>query len=526
MRPLRRAALVAVTLLSPAYFAAPLSAQLRVPAPNSQTPINSIPQRRGALCDPCIIRAYDGGFARLTFDDVAPQRGDLRIRATLTVDRDDEIFAPNGQGGTEVVRISSLGLSPDVVRRRVNARVVLTATNPNTGQSSRNVLSVSASSDDPVSTVMISGTTWTDMQRRFDEVGNATQVYNEYKFQVAEIIWESVDLGGIRYVDDAIRRRLAARASAAEQEASTTGGGAAASTGTGTAAGTATGSTTGSTSTGTSGSTAGSSTSSGSTTPTSRLPAQRPTTPSGQDSATAAREAEARRQGVEMIEGPQRQAEATRRQREAQAAATAAAAVVAVSLLADLMPDGNFSTIGIGGLGGTNGGGFYLDGGPGWRLTPRNSPKHVAISVPSLILGFNSPSFGNFDTYYRETGDPGPVTRPASVSPSFSIGVGGNFYVDLPLNRTALNVSSYYLWGGEHTVEPADEGSSGAWLLRGELVKAIPTPRAYTRYGTEWAFGLGLGLQSQRVSWDDSNGTNNKARLGPFLSLRFLMVNN
>src|SRR5690606_24022495 len=126
-------------------------------------------------------------------------------------------------------------------------------------------------------------------------------------------------------------------------------------------------------------------------------------------------------------------------------------------------------------------------------------PKHVAISAPSLLLGFNAPSFGDFNTNYQDTGDPGPVTRPATVSASFSFGLGGNFYMDLPLNRTALNVSSYYMWSGVQVVEPADGGKSGAWLLRGELVKAIPTPRSYSRYGTEWAVGLGLGLQSQRV---------------------------
>lgn len=526
MRPLRRAALVAVTLLSPTLVATPLDAQLRVPAPNSLTPINGISQRRGALCtNGCIISAYDGGFARLVFEDVSPQRGDLRIRATLTVDKDDEIFAPNGQGGTEIVRISSLGLSPDVARRRVNARVVLVATNPNTGQSSRNVLSVSASSDDPVSTVMFSGTTWPDMQQRFTEVGNATQVYNEYKFQVAEIIWESVDLGGIRYVDDAIRRRLAARTRAAEEEAAAAAASSDSASSSGSTSGTAAGAASSGSSAGSASTTSGSATTSGQTTPTSRLPAQRPTS-TGQDSATAAREAEARRQGVEMIEGPQRQAEATRRQREAQAAATAAAAVVAVSLLADLLPEGTFSTIGIGGSGGTVGSGFWLDGGPGWKLTPRSATRHVAISAPSLILGFNSPDLGDFNTNYEDTGEPGPTSRPATLSPSFSFGLGGNFYADLPINRTALNVSAYYVWSGVQVVEPADGGKSGTWLLRGEMIKPLPTPRAYSRYGTEWAWGLGVGLQSQRVSWDDSNGLNNRNKLGPFLSLRFLMINN
>jgi hypothetical protein len=545
MHRLRSAALVAAPLIATAVATTPLAAQnsLRVNAPNTQTMVSAIPNRRGALCDPCIIRGYDGGFARLSFEDVAPQAGDLRIRATLTIDSDPDIVAPNGSGGEVITRVADLGQAWNVLHRRVNVVIVLTATNPVTGETSRSEMEVSGSSENPHSTVGLSGTYWPAVHRRLEEVKDVTQVYNEFRFQVAEIRWESVDLGGVRYLDAEVRRRLAAaeraeqerQAAAARAEQERQAAAAGSTTGAATTGAATTGaSSTGASSTGRSSTGAGSSgsTSAGSgnagrpAAQTQRPSTQRPAANAGADSATAAREAEARRQGVDMIEGPQRQAEATRRQREAQAAATAAAAVAAVSLLAELLPDGNFSTLGIGGSGGTVGSGFWLDGGPGWKLTPRRAQRHVAISAPSLILGFNSPSLGDFNTYYQDDGEPGPTNKPATLTPSFSFGLGGNFYADLPINRTALNVSAYYIWSGVQVVEPADGGKSGTWLLRAEMIKPLPTPRAYSRYGTEWAWGLGVGLQSQRVSWDDSNGLNNRNKFGPFLSLRFLMINN
>jgi hypothetical protein len=501
----------------------------RVVAPNTQVPVSSISERRGVICNPCVIRDFDGGFASISFEDIAPQVGDLRLRYTLRVDPGSTVRAPNGQGGEEIVRAEQLGLAETVLARRVNARVVVTARNPVTGETKRHEWTVSAGSASPTVSIGISGTYWPEVHRRLEEVGNVSAVYNEFDFRVAQVIWEWVDLGGVDYVDSAVRRRLAARervaqanqqAQAADSvrrlQAADSVRQAAAAAAEAEAEERENRSDAGSTSQADS---SGSAVTSGA--------GQTGTSTSAPT--TEAREAAARRGGEEMIESSRRQAESDRARRQAEADAIVAAAAPAVvalaSLLGDLLPDGTFATFGFGGLGGTAGTAYFLDGGPGWKITPRSARRHIAISAPSLILGFLGANMGDFTTFHREIGEPAPTDKPAEVAMSYAIGLGGNVYADLPINNTALNVSVYRLWGG-NVVTPADDvkGTQGSWIVRSELIRAIPTPRGYRRYGQRWAIGAGVGVQSQRVSWNDSNGSNSRSRLGPFFSLRFIIV--
>lgn len=359
MRPLRRAALVAVTLIAPTFTPRILAAQndLRVNAPNTQTPISAIPERRGALCNPCLIKGFDGGFARLSFEDVSPLAGDLRIRATLTIDPDYDVVVPNGRGGETITPVGELGQSFNVLHRRVTAIIVLTATNPATGETSRHEMQVSGSSERAQTSVGRSGTYWPEVHRRLEEVKNVTQVYNQFRFQVSEIRWKDVDLGGVRYLDNEVRRRLAAatraeqqrqaadsaaRAQAARREGAAVGsassGTAAAGTATAGTAGAATGSRT---SPGGNPSTSGSATDASTTTPGARpaaaAPRRLPPQPIPYDrEAVAAQErrvlAERQRQHDELAERYRavRQEQARRQQMANRAVEAAVAPLVAM----------------------------------------------------------------------------------------------------------------------------------------------------------------------------------------------------